>query len=315
MMTTYIKTMNLKNCISQFVFATSLCLFIIVQQAFGIDSPTATQAGLLILAHGAPGAKWNEPVNALVGRIRELNESKKYFRAVGGAFLEFVHPDSSDGIEKLEAAGCNHIIVVPLFIAPSSHSHFDVPAVLGLYSSPEILKTIQEEGARVATPKIPVTLTPTLSEGNLLDRFACEQVRALSKDAKNEAIVLLAHGCPDHFHLVESIMRRVVTYCCGQTGIDYGDWAYCEVGQSFWGEAAPAIARASEHKGRVLVVGLYVSSSAERIYQRASKSPHESESIKLLQGIDISYSNQGIVDYADTASSVLETAASALKEK
>jgi len=292
-----------------------LCLCFFFQSSNVNDATGTDHPGLLIIAHGAPGPQWNEPVNSLVGKIRELNNSKKIFHAVEGAFLEYAQLDVPSGVEKLEGAGCSRIIVVPFFIAPSSHCHFDVPAVLGLYSSPDIRHVLEEEGARVAKPRIPVTLTQTLGEGDLLDQFACDQVRALSKDPKNEAIVLIAHGCPDHYRLVETIIRRVATYCCGQTGIDYGDWAFCEVGQSFWDEAAPVIARASKHKEKVLVVGLYVSSSAERIYQRASKSPHDSGAEAPLQGIDISFSKHGIVDYADTASSVLEIAINVLKEK
>lgn len=299
--------------VAMFLVISMPCL---AQNSEGNEADICKQPGLLILSHGAPSPQWNEPVNRLVERVRKQNEDKKSFHAIECAFLEFTQPDAAAGIEKLEARGCDHIIVVPLFIAPSSHSHFDVPAVLGLYSSPEILQTLKEEGARVAQPRVPLTLTQTLSEGDLLDAFARDEVRALSKDPANEAIVLIAHGCADHHALVERMTRRVATYCCGQCGIDYADWAYCAMGQTFWEKATPAIARAAEHKGRVLVVGLYVSSSAQRIYERAMKRAERlmGEGFKSsFNDMDIVLSSKGLVDYPATAYWLFKTACEALR--
>ena len=286
------------------------------------DKPPAQQAaakrpGLLILSHGAPSPKWNGPVNKLIERVRKENDKKKTFHQIEGAFLEFAQPDAAAGIEKLEAAGCDRIVVVPLFIAPSSHSHFDVPAVLGMYSSPSIREVLREEGARVASARVPLTLTQTLSEGDLLDRFAAEQVKALSKTPEDEAVVIIAHGCPDHHGLVDRMVRRIATHCCGQAGIDYADWAYCAVGQTFWEEAAPAIARAAESKKRVLVVGLYVSSSAKRIYERVAKSARghggHGETSDRFGKTEVVFSDTGVVHHPRTAGWVLEAAGSALR--
>jgi len=271
--------------------------------------------GLLVLSHGAPMPQWNGPVQELVNRVRELNKKEKTFHAVEDAFLEFAQPDAAAGVKKLEEVGCDRIIVVPLFIAPSSHSHFDVPAMLGLYTSPDIRQVLEEEGARVAEPNVPVTITQTLSEGDILDQFARDEVSALSKDPANEAIVLLMHGCPDHHRLVDMMARRVATFCCGQSSIDYADWAYCAMGQTYLEEALPALIRGSEKKKRVLVVGLYVSSSAQGVHERAMK--HTSDLTQtafenLLEGTKVIFSKSGVVEYETTANWVLQTATNAL---
>jgi len=280
------------------------------------SSGKSEHPGLLILSHGAPMPLWNGPVHAFVDRVRELNEKEKAFHSIEGAFLEFAQPDAASGIEKLEAAGCDRIIVVPLFIAASSHSHFDVPAVLGLYTSPEILQVLEEEGARVAHPKVPVTITQTLSEGDILDRFARDEVRVLSKDPANEAVVLLAHGCPDHHRLVDRMTRRVATYCCGKSGIDYADWVYCGFGQPYPEEAVLALLRASKCKRRVLIIGLYVSSSAELIHEYAMKGASRHMGMQFenpLEEAEIVCSTKSLVDYPATADWVLQTAANALE--
>jgi len=307
---------RMSRCACMVAMLFAMVIPCLAQNVESNEAGKSKQFGLLILSHGAPAPQWNEPVNRLVERVRKQNEDEKTFHAIEGAFLEFTQPDAATGIEKLEAAGCDRIIVVPLFIAPSSHSLFDVPAVLGLYSSPEIRQTLEDEQARVAQPKVPLTLTQTLSEGNLLDSFARDEVRSLSKDPANEAVVLIAHGCSDHHSLVERMARRVATYCCGQSGIDYADWAYCAVGQTFWEEAAPAIFQAAEHKGRVLVVGLYISTSAKRVYERAMKRAEgltDTEFKSPFKDMDVVFSNKGLVDHPATADWLLRIARETLR--
>jgi sirohydrochlorin ferrochelatase len=311
-MINFVVVRKLSCKIGLLLLATTLCL---AQNAFSDEQKSVQRPGLLVLSHGSPGTQWNEPVNELLEQVRRLNAERKIFHAIEGAFLEFAQPDAAAGVEKLEAAGCERIIVVPLFIAPSSHSHFDVPAVLGLYSSPEMRKVLEEEGARIAAPRVPLTLTQTLGEGNLLDRFARDELKRLSKEPENEAIIVIAHGCPDHHGLVDRMTRRVATYCSGQLGIDYADWAYCAVGQTFWQEAAPVISQAAEEKERVLVVGLYVSSSARRVYERALKSASGTGGTSFENPFDtgqVVFSDRGIVDHPASARWLLETAEGAL---
>jgi protoheme ferro-lyase len=316
--------LNIISIKSRICFLLSIALFVLVfiksgqcdtinetKSIVSISEDESKKPGLLILSHGAPMPQWNGPVEAFVDRVQELNATEKIFHAIEGAFLEFTRPDASAGIKTLEEVGCDRIIVVPLFIAPSSHSHFDVPAVLGLYTSPTIRQTLEEEGARIAEPHVPVTITQTLDEGDILDRFCRDEVRKLSKDSANEAIVLLAHGCPDHYRLVDRMVRRVATFCCGQCGIDYADWVYCGMGQAYLEEVLPALTRCSDKKKRILVVGLYVSSSAKSIHESAMKQASAQtrmEFEELLEKTEIVFSESGLVEYEAAAIGVLQTA-------
>jgi len=274
--------------------------------------------GLLIISHGSPSAQWNDPVSGVIERVRKLNAEEGRFHAVEGAFLEFAQPDAAAGIEKLQNAGCDRIIVVPFFIAPSGHSLFDVPAVLGLYTSPSIRRTLKDEDARVARPTVPVTLTQTLSEGALLDSFVMTEIEKLSKNPKDEAIVLIAHGSADQRDLHDITMRRLLTAACGRSGISYGDWAYCEMGQSYLEQAVPAIIRAGERKKRALVIGLYISSSAKRIHNSALGGAKDSIAASITKHVgkmEIILSEVGVVSHPATASWLLTTAAEALENQ
>jgi hypothetical protein len=235
------------------------------------------------------------------------------FRAVRTALLESAQPDIPTAVAELEAAGCDRIVAVPLFVAPSGHTHFDVPAVLGIYSSSSTAATLAAEGAKAARPKVPLALTQTLAEGPVLSDYALEQVRKLSKSPKDEAVVLLAHGDPDHHLLIERRMRQIATRCCGEAGIGYADWAYIAVGQEYASQGIPAIRAALEHKKRVLVVGLYVSSSAQAIHRRAVATMSKREAgDDPFQGKDIVFSSEPILSQPDLLDWITKTSAAAL---
>jgi sirohydrochlorin ferrochelatase len=223
--------------------------------------------GLLIIAHGSPSPRWNKPVLAQEQKVLKILGPDNPFAKVKVVLMEFTDPNVADGIAELERAGCNRIVTVPLFIAPSSHSHWDIPALLGIYSNADVEKNLQEEGARLLRSKVPITLTTTLGESDMIEQVMLKRVRQLSHDPNNEAVVLLAHGSEATPLIWERLMKRTVTYVCGQTGISYGDWICVGVGQEY-GRAAAAIQEAAEHRDHVVVVGAYLSLGVNRMHQR-----------------------------------------------
>jgi len=297
--------------------ATSVVLLLVMDPWQVTASTAEAKPGLLIVAHGAPGKQWNAPVFEFGRKVAEEAVRGGRFRAVRTAMLEFTQPDVPGAIAQLEAQGCDRIIAVPLFIAPSGHSLFDVPAVLGIYSSPQVKALIAEEGGRVAEPRVPITLTQTLHGGDILCTFALDQLRKLSVNPAEEALVLIAHGDADHHRMIDRLMRRITTYCCGQAGIDYGDWAFVGVGQGYIEHGLTAIATASEHKKRVLVVGIYVSSSALSVHKRAMAMAKTKRSFprvsEFFEKNDVVFSTQGLVTHPDAAGWVLSAANSALE--
>ena len=305
---------NLMKC-SRWIMSFCGAAIILLGPATG---PAFSEPGLLLVAHGAPMPAWNKPVIEFGAKVAERVKADGRFGAVRTAMLEFTEPTIPVMLAELEAEGCDRIVVVPLFVAPSGHTTYDLPTVLGLYTSPDMRALLEEEGAEIAQPSVPVIITQTLSGGDLLARYAVDQVRKLSEDPKGEALVLIAHGDEGHHAIVESAAKRVATFCCGQTGIDYADWAFVEMGQSFVHDGGGAIARALEEKERVLVVGLYVSSTAKSIAGRAlsGKKAHGPMGMSTENPFDperLALSGEGIIAHPATADWVIETAMDALK--
>jgi len=257
------------------------------------------EPGLLIIAHGSPAKAWNQPVLAQEKKVRDLLGQDNPFGEIQVVFMEFAEPNVADGMQALQQAGCSRIVAVPLLIAPSSHSHWDIPALLGLYSDPRIEKTLREEGARLIRCDIPVTLTTTLSDSDVIERVMLKRVRALSTDPNHEAVVLLAHGSEAIPGPWEDFMKRTATYLCGKTGITYANWACVAVGQEY-GRAAAAIEAAARHRDRVIVVGAYLSSGVRRMHKRWMDRFEDGQAEmpgleNPLKGLDLALSEQGLL--------------------
>jgi hypothetical protein len=213
--------------------------------------------------------------------------------------MEFARPSVADGIREFEAAGCNRIVAVPLLIAPSSHSHWDIPALLGIYSDAEMEKELRGEGAEIVRSKLPITITTTLADSNVIEKVMLKRVNELSNDPNNEAVILLAHG--DHYipELWDTFMKKTVIHICGKTGISCGDWACVEMGQGY-NKAANAIAEAGESRKKVIVVGAYLSMGIDKMHMRwMSQFDSMAKSMpgfeNPLKGLDIKLSSKGLL--------------------
>ncbi len=265
-----------------------------IASAEPVDRP-----GLLIIAHGSPSKVWNQPVLEQEQKVREGFGQDNPYTKIKVVFMEFAEPNVADGLEELQAAGCTRIVVVPLLIAPSSHSHWDIPALLGIYGDPEIEAALREEGLRPMRPKVPVTLTTTMAHSDVIEKIMLKRVKQLSSDPEKEALVLLAHGSEAIPPAWDRFLKRTVTYACGQTGISYGDWSTIAVGQEY-DRAVGAILEAAKHRDRVIVVGAYLSLSANRIHTRwvermEKQDPGMHGTGNPLKELDIRFADQGLL--------------------
>ena len=256
--------------------------------------------GLLIIAHGAPFPEWNKPVLDLEKQVSDILDDENLFAKIKVVMMEFTEPTIADGVREMEAAGCSRIIAVPLLIAPSSHSHWDVPALLGLYSDAEMEKELKSEGADIIRSKLPVTITPTLNYGDLIPEIMLDRVKELSRNPENEAVVVLAHGDEVTPPVWDKLMKRTVAYICGKTGISCADYGFVHVGQSFDTNGVGIIAEAAHSRKKVIVVGVYLSMGVEGMYKRYVKTfPMKAMAMpglaNPLEGLDIALAKDGLL--------------------
>ena len=281
------------------------------------SSSAQTGPGLLLIAHGSPSADWNRPLLDLESDVQhKLNEQGSPFLAVKLVFMEFAAPSVADGVELMESAGCDRIVVVPLLIAPSTHSHRDIPSLLGLYADEQVLAILRAEGATPVRSRLPITITPTLDQGELLETVLLQRVHELSQEPENEALVVLAHGDDAFAPVWDSRMKKLITSLCGTTGISYGDYAFVHVGQGYALNGVPVIAAAAENRPRVLVVGCYVSMGAIGMHHRYMHTAVSMGGVTLpnpLEGKNVVLTTRGLLPNPLVADWIIGAAERALQ--
>jgi len=260
----------------------------------------AGDRGLVIVGHGAPMPSWNAPVLALEDQVKTLlaeGEGRDVFAEVRVALMEFAEPSIHTVMCELEEAGIDEVYVLPLFIAPSGHSLFDVPTILGLYAEASMTEGLSDEGITIVDTDMKVTLGPTLRTGDVLRENMLDRILELSTDPEVESVVLLAHGDAATEPVWDDLCREIGSYVCSHTGIQHYDHALVEIGQSFPTRGIGAIAGAADKAERVLVVGLYLSMGVEAM---AERSVLDTGMMKLtagevLRGKDIRYAVRGLL--------------------
>lgn len=80
--------------------------------------------GVLLVGHGTRDAAGLAEFRLLVERVRTAANGQP----VEGAFLELAEPALGEGVDRLVAAGCTTIRIVPLLLFAAGHAKQDVPA-------------------------------------------------------------------------------------------------------------------------------------------------------------------------------------------
>lgn len=144
-------------------------------------------AGLLVISHGSREAGWVALVDRTVEAVRAALGGEMLVEA---AFLELVEGRLiQDGVDRLEAAGVDRILALPLFVSSGSTHVDEIGWALGAYAKPKLETDLARVAVRAElTYGSPMDDAPEIVDV-LLDRLA-----ALSSCASEESVLLIGHG-------------------------------------------------------------------------------------------------------------------------
>ncbi|GBD88885.1 sirohydrochlorin cobaltochelatase [bacterium BMS3Abin03] len=274
-------------------------IFLILLVLISINSLAQGKIGLLIIAHGSPSEQWNQPVLYIENQVKELLKTKNIsdFDEVRVALMEFNEPSISTVLKDMENNGITKIYALPLFIAPSEHSLYDIPTILGLYYDDGITNKLEEEGTKMVETKIKITVGPSLNYKNIIKNILLDKVSKISTNPKEEAIVILSHGDENFKKIWGEFVDETGGYILGQTGIEYFDKAFVEVGQSFAIDGVKAILKASEKKKKVIVIGMYLSMGVKNMANNSGylMMGHTIKTNKMFEGKNIYFEEEGLL--------------------
>ena len=274
-------------------------IFLILLVLVSINSFAQGNIGLLIIAHGSPSEQWNQPVFDIENQVKELLKTKNIsdFDEVRVALMEFTEPSIATVVKDMEKKGITKIFALPLFIAPSGHSLYDIPTILGLYYDDGIINELEEEGTKIVETKIKITVGPSLNYKNIIKDILLDKVSQISKNPKEEALVILSHGDENFKKIWEELVNETGSYILGQTGIEYFDKAFVEVGQSFAIDGVKTILKVSEKKKKVIVIGMYLSMGVKNMANNSGylMMGHTIKTNKMFEGKNIYFAEDGLL--------------------
>ena len=284
---------------------------------FSLNIFAQEKLGLMIIAHGSPAKQWNQPVLDLENQVKQLFDKKKLtkFDEVRVALMEFTEPSIASVIKDFEDKGITKVFALPLFIAPSGHSIYDIPAILGLYYDQEMIDELEEEGIKIVVTKIKITVGPTLDYEKVMKGILLDKVNNLSDNPAEEALILLAHGDKNFKPIWEKLTNETGNYILGKTGIEYFDKAYVGVGQSFAVDGVNPILKASENKKKVIIVGMYLSMGVKNMAENSGiiMLGRTMESKKMFEGKNIVFAEHGLLPDKRIAEWIVDRAVEWLK--
>jgi len=274
-------------------------LIVILLVLISTNSFAQEKLGLLIIAHGSPATQWNQPVLDIENQVKELLRIKNVtdFDEVRIALMEFTEPSIATVAKEMEKKGITKIFALPLFIAPSGHSLYDIPTILGLYYDEKMVSELEKEEIKIVETNIKITIGPSLNFKNVIKDILLDKVKQISKNPQEEAVVILAHGDEDFIKIWEDLVDETGSFILGQTGIEYFDKAFVEVGQSFAVNGVKPILKASEEKNKVIVIGMYLSMGVKNMAYTSGylMMGRTIETNKMFEGKNIYFTENGLL--------------------
>ena len=274
-------------------------IIVILLVLISTNSFAQEKLGLLIIAHGSPAKQWNQPVLDIENQVKELLKTKNVtdFDEVRIALMEFTEPSIATVTNDMENKGITKIFALPLFIAPSGHSFYDIPTILGLYYDEKMVSELAEEEIKIVETNIKITIGPSLNFKNVIKDILLAKVKQISKNPQEEALVILAHGDENFIKIWEELVDETGSFIIAQTGIEYFDKAFVEVGQSFAINGVKPILKASEEKNKVIVMGMYLSMGVKNMANTSGylMMGHTMETNKMFEGKNIYFAEDGLL--------------------
>lgn len=260
-----------------------------------------SQDALLVVAHGARQAEWNN-------RVLRIVEQVEWRGPVGVAFLMSAPEGHAldEVLRKLDSSGAARIVVLPLMVSSCGEHYEEIRYYVGDRKE----KPEHAHHAPFET-RAQLILTPAMDEHAVISKILTEQARAMSKKAANESLVLVAHGPND-----EGFNRQWLAKLGQHAGRVRGALGFRRVEVVTLRDDAPkpirdaateklrATVRKAAEDSRVLVLPVLISVG------------HIQRQIReRLAGLDYQMSGTGIADHRLTAEWIRQQAQDALAGK
>lgn len=248
------------------IFAVALSMGFLSSCNEAGTGPTAEngkKVGVLLVNHGSHSEVWRNMLYELDRSVRDSILGNAKISGVKTAFMEYTEPSIATRMKEFDKEGFDEVVVVPIFLTVSSHYSHDIPVITGLSSDPKIIEELGKEKIEVYRPKAKVTIVPPLDYTTILKKNVERRVMALSKDASNEGVLLVAYGDEQYNQQWEEMVDEIGKYLKVKTGHESIAYSWC--GHLVRYSTQPTkdgIAKLQELEDNVIVIPVLVANDA-----------------------------------------------------
>lgn len=222
---------------------------------------TATQKkiGVLMVNHGSRSETWRQALLDLETQVKDSIKSSGIVQETKTAFMEYTEPSIATRLKEFDAEGFTDVIIVPIFLAVSSHSFDDIPTIIGMKEDAQSLETLKVDNIERYTPKAKTHITPLLDFTDILKKNILRRTLTLSKNPAKEGLVLIAYGDATYNKEWTALLNDVGEFVQANTRITKHSYGWCgHVAHYSPDSTTVAINRVLKEKESALVVPVLV---------------------------------------------------------
>lgn len=163
---------------------------------------TSGKTAILLVNHGSRSPVWRRMLLDLQAEIADDLLDIPDVAQVRTGFMEYTEPSIASQLKELDAAGIEHVLVVPLLLTISDHSFDDIPAICGqIDDNPELLVELGEENIEIYRPQARVEFAPLLDFSGLVRTNLARRIRSIigrATDGPSTGLVLVGYGSAEY---------------------------------------------------------------------------------------------------------------------
>ncbi len=193
-----------------------------------VSGEKETKTAVLLVNHGSHSKIWRDMLMDLEKEVKDDLLANPNIDEVRSAFMEYNEPSIATRMKEFDKEGFDEVVVVPIFLTVSSHYSHDIPVILGINSDPKAKELmVEKEKIEVYKAKARVSIVPPLDYTTLLKKNVERRVKALSENADNEGVLLVAYGDAMYNQQWEEMVEEIGKYLKVKTGHESIAYAWC----------------------------------------------------------------------------------------
>jgi cobalamin biosynthesis Co2+ chelatase CbiK len=185
------------------------------------------KTGVLLVNHGSRSDTWRSALLELEKNVKDSILHDGTISGIKTAFMEYNEPSIATRLKEFDKEDYTDVVIVPVFLTVSTHSFDDIPTLIGQKDDPKSIELFKIEKMERYTPKANVKIAPLLDFTDILKKNVLRRFNELSKNKKEEGLVLIAYGDKTYNAEWSKLMQDVGEYVKQNTGITQYGFGWC----------------------------------------------------------------------------------------